>query len=274
MQFLAKCNINIKKCRKRLSLHYISYAINHLTKEKTFYKNSLDHQYFHFTNETIFEINFLNILMADILFKQTSFMSFCNAYNFLYAPKSTTRYFLNSKRLADVFFCYNIQRYYSEFKKNDTLKSNTISNLFVLYYYLVIFIFLVEFFSNYQTNPIDKVLRDLKPELFSQFVRKWSSHTHQAENCNYTITFDGLWKISRLKCSYDNVVFPSNEFGDLPYGCVQTPLRNNYYCSNHQNYNLVFNNGDKFLSLQPKQIKATRLSKIFYNYLYLYALLI
>lgn len=157
MQFLAKCNINIKKCRKCLSLHYISYAINHLTKEKTFYKNSLDHQYFHFTNETIFEINFLNILMADILFKQTSFMSFCNAYNFLYAPKSTTRYFLNSKRLADVFFCYNI-RYYSEFKKNDTLKSNTISNLFVLYYYLVIFIFLVEFFSNYQTNPIDKVL--------------------------------------------------------------------------------------------------------------------
>lgn len=55
--------------------------------------------------------------MADVLFKQTSFTAFTNAYNYLYSPRHEITIQLNAKRLADVFFCFNLQQYYNEFMK-------------------------------------------------------------------------------------------------------------------------------------------------------------
>lgn len=110
-------------------------------------------------------------------------------------------------------------------------------------------------------NPIDEVLKIIKPSLFKNFVSKWSKHNHSTDpNCNKTITMDGLWKISRLKCSYDNVVFDTIEFGEIKVGCPETPERFSYYCAKHKGHNLIFNNGAKQVSYQPKSIKRERLS--------------
>lgn len=112
-------------------------------------------------------------------------------------------------------------------------------------------------------NPIDASLTTIKGKLFGNFVKKWSCHTHKDEHCNKTITLDGNWKISRLKCSYDNVIFSSAEFGEMPLGCVHTPDRKSYYCAQHKSENLVFFNGEKYLSIQPKNIQWTRFSNFF-----------
>lgn len=109
----------------------------------------------------------------------------------------------------------------------------------------------------------------MKERLLDNFVKKWSSHQHVSSSCKKTITFDGNWKISRLKCACDDGVYPTEEFGDVLLGCVQTPLRKNYYCVKHAGRNLVFNNGtdktgkSKYISMQPKLIKCIRLSNMF-----------
>ena len=104
-------------------MHYLSYAVCFGTKVKTFYLQCQDHDYFQFSRESIFEIKLLRILTADILFKQTSFFGFTNAYNYLNASKDHSRFFLNAKRLADVFYCFQLHKYYTEFMPNEALKS-------------------------------------------------------------------------------------------------------------------------------------------------------
>lgn len=107
--------------------------------------------------------------------------------------------------------------------------------------------------------------------MFECFTKKWSSHKCSNEWCSYTITFDGNWKISRLKCAYDLIEYPS-EFGDLQIGCPFTPARKSYYCNNteHNKHSLVFKYGfnkkgkAQYIALLPKHIKRTRLGILVY----------
>jgi hypothetical protein len=95
-------------------MHYLSYAIQHKSTHKTFYK--ISHQeYFHFTTESIFEVRLLDNLLADLMFKHASFKSFTAAYNYTTALKSSNRYYLISARLTENFYCYHIQKYFLEF---------------------------------------------------------------------------------------------------------------------------------------------------------------
>lgn len=110
-----KCAINTKKCKECSNYHYLSYATNSKTQKKIFYHNSLELKYFQVTKETIFENEFIAVLMSDIMFKQTSFAGFCDAYNFLYANNlNDIRHKLQPHRLADVFYCYELIKFYNE----------------------------------------------------------------------------------------------------------------------------------------------------------------
>ncbi len=105
--------------------------------------------------------------------------------------------------------------------------------------------------------------------LFKDFVKKWSKHKCSNPFCSFTITIDGNWKISRIKCACCGFGINSKEFGFIETGCLFTPERKNYYCSipSHSNQNLIFKHGynekgkPKFLSVLPKFIKWTRLCK-------------
>jgi hypothetical protein len=87
-------------------------------------------------------------------------------------------------------------------------------------------------------------------------VKRWSAHEHIGNPlCKKTITFDGLWKISRTKCCYDVPVNKTTEFGDIPIGCTQTPERLSYFCTEHKKHELNFKVGDRVMPTRPKLIK-------------------
>jgi hypothetical protein len=68
--------------------------------------------------------------MSSILFQHTSFKSFVAKYNFDYAPKKNNRFFLNEKRLCEVFYTHYLLNYYKEFLELDLKSNNKIIVLF------------------------------------------------------------------------------------------------------------------------------------------------
>ena len=106
----------------------MSYWVESKTNIKQFYKHDTDKspKFFQFTREIIFSIDLLKCLMADIMFKQTSFRSFALAYNYLYNAASSNyeRIQLQPKRLADVFFTYQAHKYSCEFLAKEISSKN------------------------------------------------------------------------------------------------------------------------------------------------------
>ena len=100
----------------------------------------------------------------------------------------------------------------------------------------------------------------------SNFTRNWSTHIHNHSLCNKTLTFDGLWKIHRAKCSYQKGKLKSNEFGKIVTGCINTPNRNSFFCSAHKDKQLFFNVNEKYIPLNPKSIIPKALGNLL-NYL-------
>ena len=44
-------------------------------------------------------------------------------------------------------------------------------------------------------HAIDRILSDIKRELYVNFTKKWSKHSHpNDETCNSALVIDGLWK--------------------------------------------------------------------------------
>ncbi len=90
-----------------------------------------------------------------------------------------------------------------------------------MYYGRFVFILflLVPKFERAQDTPLEQTLKLVKPHLSPQFTQKWSRHTHgAADTCNNAIVIDGLWKIHRLKCAYENVSVITEEFGKIETG--------------------------------------------------------
>jgi hypothetical protein len=107
----------------------MSYAVNLKTNERIFYSNSGSAEYFHLTNETIFESKMLESLLADFVFQHVTFRSFCEAYNYKYANKHFERFKLIYKRVAEIFLAWRLAKYYFEEMKR-TLTSNKMLTLF------------------------------------------------------------------------------------------------------------------------------------------------
>jgi len=110
---ILKCVINIKKCKYCSVYHYMSFSMDLKRKNKKYFHNAHTHQYFQYTTETIFENKLMISLLADIIFKHTSFRAFADTYNYLNISQLPFRFLLNAKRLADAFFCYELCRFYN-----------------------------------------------------------------------------------------------------------------------------------------------------------------
>ncbi len=71
--------------------------------------------YFHTTNESYFEIALLERLLANMLFKQSSFKGNAKAYNFIAACNLPKRSNLQYQRLIEAFYAYHLIKYFKEF---------------------------------------------------------------------------------------------------------------------------------------------------------------
>ncbi len=81
---------------------------------KVFYEDCINQKYFHATSETIIETKLMHQFIADLLFKHCSFKSFTESYNFLHAIGTNYRYNLVDKRFTDLFYTYELVKFYSE----------------------------------------------------------------------------------------------------------------------------------------------------------------
>ncbi len=93
--------------------HFFSYAFNKLTKKKHFYKDAHEGTYLQCSQESLFELELLHDLNAQIVFNHMSFNGFCKAYNYRYGLAALDRIGLNMKRLAEAFYTFHLSRYYS-----------------------------------------------------------------------------------------------------------------------------------------------------------------
>jgi hypothetical protein len=142
----------------------MSYATEPNSNDKKFYSNAHLLKYFHYTKESIFETRLIKHLLGDIIFKHCSMRAYSEAYNYIHfnfdQPNADGQHaLLNQKRLADVFYCYELVKFVTESKNDDYL----ISNFF--------FTIIVRFseYSNYILIQ-SKVVRTMKLRLTKRSV--------------------------------------------------------------------------------------------------------
>jgi hypothetical protein len=254
-------NISTKHCKSCGSFHYLSFVVDASNNSKHYYENSHLEKYFQITTETIFETSLLQAINASFFFQHCSFRNFSETYNYRYAHSANERFKLNYKRLCEVFYTWHLVKFYKEFYKI-TLTGKNITDQYEVFPNLCIF--------NCELVPsgesgLDDILDSVKPTLANLFTQKWSSEQNHprshSEDCSKTITIDGCWKCTRTKCCYDDVFYKTVEFGDIPVGCTETPLRGSYYCDKHSSHELKFNVDGQVKRVKPKDIKPTKISK-------------
>ena len=113
-----------------------------------------------------------------------------------------------------------------------------------------------------QLHPIDEAIKNISLNIRQKFTQKWSKHVHvkPTTNCNKIIVLDGNWKLTRVKCAYDNFWRKSDEFKEYRVGCPKTPERMIYFCQEHKDHKLIFKKGDELIQIQPNDIKISRIS--------------
>lgn len=191
-----KSKMKIKICKNCNTKYFLSFYIKK-NEEKSFFENAIFKKNIAFTIETIFEIKLLDSLTSDIIHKHSSFIGFCNAYNYLYMLKnqdnpSAKRAKLNDKRLCETWFLYRylsfVQRYLP------------ITNI-----------------NAFPITELDKNLAAIKNILLPCFVQKWNGPIHknvcQNKKCSLTFTIDGNLKVRRLKCLFNGLTTENLEFG-------------------------------------------------------------
>ena len=91
---------------------------------KRFYNDATTHKYFHLTSDTIFELKLIEQILADLLFKQSSFKAFCDAYNFQFATSLNDRQLLKSQRLTELFYAFELIKFHQENRLPNHVDSN------------------------------------------------------------------------------------------------------------------------------------------------------
>ena len=114
--------------------------------------------------------------------------------------------------------------------------------------------------ENGMSTHLDQLIDDKRGNFFEKFIHKWIIHNHNVpiDHCSVTMTFDGDWKVSRLKCAYDGIYYDCPDYGRIQVGCTKTPQRGSYFCAKHEKHELVFNVGDTFISVHPRDIKISK----------------
>ncbi len=92
-------------------------------KIKKFYKNCIDKKYFQYTAETIIERKLIDQLIADLVFKHSSFRAFADAYNYQFATDQNSRFMLERRNITSIFYCFELIKFYSEHKIDQHFES-------------------------------------------------------------------------------------------------------------------------------------------------------
>ena len=139
-------------------------------------------------------------------------------------------------------------------------RNNSVKIIYLIYFYLV---------SSYATgeqdpSSIDQVLKDLEPNLFNDFLRKWTTLRQEQPNTDTAVVFDGNWKMARSKFCFDCIDYPGVVLEPIPIGCTFTPCRESFYCEKHKSYQMTFDVDGKTKAMKPSDIKAKSLDKYLY----------
>lgn len=202
----AEVKLIARKCQKCNANNLYSYGVK--DQERRFYEQSLSSKYISFTRETIFERLLLDSITCDIIFKQASFISIQNAYNYLFLRYNNfiERYNICRKRISDAWFYYQYLKYCNEFIIKNAL-------------YL-------------STENLNKMIGSKRTTLLPNFIKKWSSNSFHKdhcknENCCKTLSIDGNFKCNRLTCIYSDKYVQCEEIGRIQIGCNLTPILGN-----------------------------------------------
>jgi hypothetical protein len=65
----------------------------------------------------------MNNLIADLIFKCTSFKAFADSYNYQNATDQNSRFLLERRNLTSIFFCYELNKFFSEHNIDQNLES-------------------------------------------------------------------------------------------------------------------------------------------------------
>ena len=102
------CNHIAFICQNKLcqAKHFFSYAVS--DKEIKFYHDAVKERFISFTKSTVYEISLLNSLCVDIFFKNCSFNSFTQAFNYtlkkFFPLYKFNREYLEEERITEAFF--------------------------------------------------------------------------------------------------------------------------------------------------------------------------
>lgn len=109
------------------------------------------------------------MLLADILFKQASFLGFANSYNFLNSANFKSRYSLDSRILAEVFYMYQILKFKIEFNIQEITESKKI---FVNLHIRFNKIYNIIAGMVNEGGEVDEILAVIKSKIFPLFVKR------------------------------------------------------------------------------------------------------
>jgi hypothetical protein len=203
-----RCNNINYVCKKCKAQHFFSYWINNRN-QKFFYDDSHSRDFVSFSTRTIFEVTLLNTLTSDLMFKHTSFSAFSNSHNCNFENQNIERGALCYKRLTESWFYFHLLKYIKEFNNMNDFEVPDI-------------------------NQLDKSLETIRSSLSVNFTKKWSNgHYCKSKDCSKILNVDGIWKLNRLKCLFEDFMLCSEELAPVKIGCVKTPNRNSFYCSEH-----------------------------------------
>ena len=215
MKIISKCccvckNQHLLSFSRKKTSSSISYKIS---------ERILENEFICFSDETVFEVSLLKRFTSSLLFNHASFSGFVESLNYLYNTKQVyndnkSRNVLIESRLTEHWFYYRYIMFYLEINKN---------------------------FSNFKfflIKDLDLNLLKIKPELSPYFIKKWNgikihfnlyyistfidynhligiSHLEECidVNCSVALCVDGLHKVNRMKCVFENKSFSVEEIG-------------------------------------------------------------
>jgi len=182
------------------------------------------------------------MLLGDLIHKSSSFKGFCDSYNFCFNIEKLKRNTLNIKRLIECFFYYNLLVY---------IKNSSVMSLGT--------------FQAPYNHKLDDAIELIRPNLLPNFIKKWTGPHHstvcKSKKCSAAVNVDGIWKISRLKCAFQNIGMQSPELPNIIVGCKFSPAPNSYYCEDHKQTEeclYIFVNG-KQQTMRISAIVATQI---------------
>jgi hypothetical protein len=208
----SQCIIRTKKCLNCEAIHFPNYVESKIEKKRKIYPNLFNSEFISFSKSTVIERLILDSYSSHVLYNHTSFIGFCNAFNYLWKKKQQkdfTRHFLQEKRFTEIWLYYRYCKVVYDFRLNN------LNNI-----------------AFPEISLLDDALMNIRPTLFELFKNKWAVKSHSSNckmfDCRNVFVIDGNFKVNRLKCYFNQVYYPFLSGKNIQIGCNKTPKRGNF----------------------------------------------